>query len=609
MSATALPRADEFEGPAWLRGPAEGWLALLSFAIMVAVVAMAIDDAHWAGFVASGPSQTGFLLPIMALAALWGFVSAKLGWPALVADVAGAVLGTVLLLVAVAGVVSPVGDLGTRLTALADSVYFFYHDLVVDGVRSAQTSVFLLVLGAVLWTAAQLAAFSLFRRHRGMSAVGLLGVALFVELAVSAQDQYRYLVVFAVAALVLLMRLNLLDQRAGWLRRGIGDHGAVTNLYTRSGVTFIAVALVGSLALTAGASSAPLAGVLDQPALRDQLVNLGEQLNTVVGGVVGNARGPNGLFASSSTITGLWVSSPSIVFDASTTTGVGYYWRGATYDTFDGTTWKQSDRTNGGQVAAGAPILAATADQLPPGITRTTVVTTITDVNLGTSTVLAPEEPTSVDQAVTVYTNGQSGVLDTAELAAGLGSGGVYHVTSAVLPTGHAKGAPTQAQLAAAGTVYTDTLAPYLVYQGAVAAETQHVTADIVAALPAAQRDPYHIAQAIQDYFLDQSNGFHYATDVRGECPAGDIVDCFLVHRSGYCEFFATAMVMMLRTQGIPARYVKGYLPGQALADGSFQVAARAAHAWAEAYFPGYGWIAFDPTPSKQADLGQAATA
>jgi hypothetical protein len=64
----------------------------------------------------------------------------------------------------------------------------------------------------------------------------------------------------------------------------------------------------------------------------------------------------------------------------------------------------------------------------------------------------------------------------------------------------------------------------------------------------------------------------------------------------------------MLRTVGIPARYVKGYLPGQPLADGSFQVVGTAAHAWAQVYFPGYGWISFDPTPAAQADIGQAPT-
>ena len=610
MTTAALRRDDTFEGPAWLRGPQEGWLAVIAFIVMIGVVALSIDAAHWAGFVPQGPSETGFLLPVMLLAALWGFVSAKLGWPALAADVVGAAVGAGVLLLAVAGIVAPGHAPGPALTALSDSVYRFYRDLVIDGVRSAETSVFLLVLGAAMWTVAQLAAVNLFGRHRGLAVVAMTGVAIFIELSVSAQDQYGYLVVFAVAALVLLMRLNLLDQRVGWIRRGIGDQGAVATLYTRSGVTFIALTLVGALALTATASSAPLAGVINQPAVRDQLVNLGEQLNTLVGGVVGNARGPNGLFATSSTITGLWESSSQPVFTATTDTQQGYYWRGATYDTFDGTTWKQVDRTNAGEVAAGAPVLAASADGTPSLVARATVKTTIHDISLGSSTLVAPEDVASVDKATNVYTAGPGGGFDSAELATGLGAADSYTTTSLVVPQGDEKGAPTESQLAAAGTTYPAAVkGSYLQYKGAVGDETINVARTIAAGLPTSQQDPFHIAKAIQAFFTT-ANGFHYNTDVRGECPSGDIVDCFLVesHRTGYCEYFATSMVMMLRTLGIPARYVKGYLPGQQLADGSFQVEASAAHAWVQVYFPGYGWIRFDPTPGAQADLGQAAT-
>jgi hypothetical protein len=64
----------------------------------------------------------------------------------------------------------------------------------------------------------------------------------------------------------------------------------------------------------------------------------------------------------------------------------------------------------------------------------------------------------------------------------------------------------------------------------------------------------------------------------------------------GYCEYFATAMVTMLRTQGIPARYAVGYSTGERVG-GTYQVRAMNAHAWVEVYFPDVGWVRFDPTP------------
>jgi hypothetical protein len=73
------------------------------------------------------------------------------------------------------------------------------------------------------------------------------------------------------------------------------------------------------------------------------------------------------------------------------------------------------------------------------------------------------------------------------------------------------------------------------------------------------------------------------------------------VSRRGYCEHFATTMVVMLRLQGIPARLVEGYLPGARDTAGQETIKRSQAHAWVEAWFPGIGWVDFDPT----AQVGQ----
>ena len=80
------------------------------------------------------------------------------------------------------------------------------------------------------------------------------------------------------------------------------------------------------------------------------------------------------------------------------------------------------------------------------------------------------------------------------------------------------------------------------------------------------------------------------------ECGERGVADCFAVSRRGYCEHFATTMVVMLRVQGIPARLVEGYLPGDRDATGEETIRRSRAHAWVEAWFPGYGWVDFDPT-------------
>src|SRR5207248_981026 len=70
------------------------------------------------------------------------------------------------------------------------------------------------------------------------------------------------------------------------------------------------------------------------------------------------------------------------------------------------------------------------------------------------------------------------------------------------------------------------------------------------------------------------------------------------VDKRGVCEHYVSALVVMLRSLGIPARLVAGYGSGTYNAvTGYYEVRANNAHAWAEVYFPGYGWLSFDPTP------------
>ena len=82
--------------------------------------------------------------------------------------------------------------------------------------------------------------------------------------------------------------------------------------------------------------------------------------------------------------------------------------------------------------------------------------------------------------------------------------------------------------------------------------------------------------------------------------PVADPLSNFLFERKqGHCEYFASSMAVMLRTLRIPARVVNGFRSSEFNdLTGNYVVRAKDAHAWVEAYFPGYGWITFDPTPA-----------
>ena len=579
------------------RSPAEGWLPLGLLLVMLVAIALAVDEARWAGIGTGNSSQTAFLLWAVVLSALWGFVSAKSELSPIRAHVIGALLATPFLLLAISGVLTGSQDLPVRIEALNESLRRFHHDLFIEGIRSQETTVFLLGLGIVAWATGQFSAFAIYRRHRPLDAVFVTGLLMLTEVSATILVQYNYLLIFTAAALLLVVRMNLFAQRMAWARRRIGDTGDLSAVYMRSGLTFVVFALLGSMFLAATASSAPLASIWRG---RDRdLVRIGSELNRIVGGVSGAAKGPSGLFGASQTIRGVWESSSAPVFRAVTSDGAGHYWRAATYDGFDGTSWLQLERSEFAAVEPGAPLLSATTEAVSPGPGRLRVEARVTAFDLG-DILLAPESPLTVDRRAAVFTNSAGGPLASIEAADGLIGGDSYTLTALVRAQGEENGGLTANQLAAAGVNYPAWTRRYVeIRPNSIGPLTYQTAERIVAALPRNQRDPYHVAQAIQDY-LYSDGGFEYSTDVRGMCASERLVDCFLREKVGYCEYFATSMVMLLRTQQIPARLAMGYLPGRRLADGSWEVDRSAAHAWAEVYFPRYGWVRFDPTPGNR---------
>ena len=112
--------------------------------------------------------------------------------------------------------------------------------------------------------------------------------------------------------------------------------------------------------------------------------------------------------------------------------------------------------------------------------------------------------------------------------------------------------------------------------------------------LTATEPTPYDRALAIERYL----RRFPYTLDLPSPPTDRDLVDYFLFDlQKGYCDYYATAMVVLARAAGLPARLVTGYASGTYDEEESrYVVTEAAAHAWAEIYFPNYGWIEFEPT-------------
>jgi len=112
------------------------------------------------------------------------------------------------------------------------------------------------------------------------------------------------------------------------------------------------------------------------------------------------------------------------------------------------------------------------------------------------------------------------------------------------------------------------------------------------------QVTPFGRAEALERHLRTE---FGYTLELPPQPPADPLADFLFRRKKGHCEYFASAMTVMLRSIGIPARLANGFQSGlYNPVSGYYTIRGSDAHAWVEAYFPVYDWVTFDPTPAEQ---------
>ena len=114
--------------------------------------------------------------------------------------------------------------------------------------------------------------------------------------------------------------------------------------------------------------------------------------------------------------------------------------------------------------------------------------------------------------------------------------------------------------------------------------------------ITAAAPSNYDKAVALEQYL---STHFGYTLEMPRSLPQDPLANFLFERKRGHCEYFASSMAVMLRSVGVPSRIVTGFRGGEFNdLTGQYVVRASDAHSWVEAYFPGSGWVSFDPTPA-----------
>ena len=188
-------------------------------------------------------------------------------------------------------------------------------------------------------------------------------------MSITIRDQLIFLVIFSLAALLLLVRLHADDERASWLQRRIGDPATVTGLYLRGGAAFVTIAVVGSLFLTSAAASARWRRC---GRASTSSVDVGQEFQRFLPAGGGSTRLSSVDFGDSAVIR---ASGPPTARRPSRSrsrpTRPAYYWRAMTYDRFNGRAWLWSKTANV-DAPAGTPALSGNSRRSgraarPPG--------------------------------------------------------------------------------------------------------------------------------------------------------------------------------------------------------------------------------------------------
>jgi transglutaminase-like putative cysteine protease len=250
------------------------------------------------------------------------------------------------------------------------------------------------------------------------------------------------------------------------------------------------------------------------------------------------------------------------------------YWRTGSYDRFTGSGWIQSGDSQ--------PYEEQLLEQPDP---NEAVATYQVEARTTMGSLAVPWRPVGLEGPTDRAAIAPDG---TVTLDGSLDAGESYTVTSAAPDA-------SPSALAAAGADYPDDIRQRYTQ---LPSSTPDRVAERTRNIAVNATTPYETAAVVEEWLLTNRE---YSLDV--DRPEGNIVDAFLFEMDhGYCTYYATAMVGMLRSVDVPARLAVGYTTGDQIAEDTWAVRGANSHAWVEVYIPEHGWLTFDPTPAEARD-------
>ncbi len=460
---------------------------------------------------------------------------------------------------------------------------FFSQKPVTDSI------LFLTSMLVIFWTIAILAGYHMTRHGRPWVPLAAAGITMFlveyyIELFLPTKHSAFFIITFLLSTLLLITHLYFSKSARQWQSNGVLVEAETR--YDLARGAFTAAAILMLIAWNIPTISRILTpGTEERASFNTNWDKFASKFQNAVAPLSGPKVVEVSYVSSTSTLGTGQPLSDAEVFKAETTlpanSGMVYYWRARSYDSYQNGMWESTITNKETYTPNSGPIPYADWYGRAESQVFITILTNLRSMYI-------PGQP------ITLSRPSELVMLRLADDTVEINSVTVNPIIrpGELFETRVSVANPTIKELRGAGEDYPAEITDrYLQLPRGLPTRIKALAEKIAGDLPT----PYDQANAITAYLRSEIT---YVSPIP-EPPSGqDPVDWFLFkNKQGFCQYYASAEVLLLRSLGIPARYSVGYAQGEPDETRTkFIVRERESHAWPEVYFPGIGWVEFEPT-------------
>lgn len=554
----------------------EGWFTLLLVWVLVTIAAATTLDAE----LMDGLEY----LPLIGTAAvITGLLLAKSRFSSRTAHIFALIYGLGLLTYLLGSTLPDSMTWQERVFDLIERQFIWITKALSQG-SSRDGLIFVMHTSGIFWLLGYTAAWYTFREPRVWRVVLPSGLVLMsvVYYYYGPKPLAAYLALYALVALIYVARTHLVAQEKIWRTASVRYERDIRINFLQASFLVALISLGLAWTLPTAQASTTVNDALGETGFKGTWREFQDNWTRLFSSLRSYGGGTNDLYRDNLSLGGPRTVGNQLVMDIYVEERLPYvYWQAAVFDRYVDGNWSTSDENQVLHFPDEGNITNARYSS------RQEVLQTIINFLPSAGTIHGAPEVVNTDRQIFVNQSGEGETLEASSVQSRfvMRQGDRYQVISSI-------SLADAASLRNASQAYPDWLAEkYLQLPETITPETVALAEELTAGLT----NPFDKAIAIRDWLRANIT---YNDQIDAPPDGSEPVDYILFEgKEAYCNYYASAMVVMLRSQGIPARFVAGYAQGDWDEESSsYRVRSSNSHSWAEVFFPGYGWIQFEPT-------------